>query len=121
MSKKIEVESCMDCRFSATDLYNGKICNLGIEDFGLFFPEKPPANCPLREGAITVRLKGTEPDYKAEVLKVYPDAVCSALSWNLANPFIISESLYGMQLTEPCTSQKDAWKSAYEHIKNNGK
>jgi len=78
MSKTIEVESCMDCRFCATDLYNGVICNLGIGEVGLFYPEEPPANCPLREGAVTVKLKNSEPDYKAEVLKVYPDAYADA-------------------------------------------
>ena len=59
MSKVIEVESCIDCRFSGTDDYNYKICNLGIE-LGLFYLKEPPDNCPLREGAITVALAGSE-------------------------------------------------------------
>ena len=66
MRKTIEVESCLDCRFSARDLYNGVICNLGIGELGLFCPEEPPADCPLREGAVTVKLKDTNPNIKAD-------------------------------------------------------
>ena len=57
MNKHIEIESCMDCRFSSTDAYNVKICNLGIGELGLSFPKVPPTNCPLREGEITIKLK----------------------------------------------------------------
>ena len=60
MSKVIEVESCIDCRFCATDGYNTKICNFGIGELGLFYPKEPPADCPLREGAVTVALARRE-------------------------------------------------------------
>jgi len=116
MSKTIEVESCMDCRFRATDEYNHKICNLGIGELALVLPKEPPADCPLREGSVTVRLKGTEPDYKAEVLKVYPDAVISKLeTWHYSLFSVIRKSC--VPLSYFSTTEQDAWKSAYEHMK----
>jgi hypothetical protein len=120
MSKIIEVESCYGCKFNA--FYNdvkGDVCKLGDFQMPTSWPNTPPpANCPLREGEVTVRLKGTEPDYKAEVLKVYPDAVIRQTPLNIKLGLV---SGHKWIVDKPVRGEINLWKRAYEHIKNNAK
>ena len=79
MSKTMEVESCLDCRFRAIDDHY-HICSLGLRRLGMEIPKEPPLDCPLREGAVMVKLKEAPQMTRAEYLKAVKQAYPKAIS-----------------------------------------
>ena len=120
MSKTMEVESCLDCRFRAIDDHY-HICSLGLRRLGMDIPKEPPADCPLREGAVTVKLKNSEPELTFdEYVKYVTDFDENATVSYFFGTLVCFVPKIDFQ-TYKQNSAFNAWKSAYEQIKNNGK
>ena len=81
--------------------------------------------CPLREGAVTVKLKEAPQMTRAEYLKAvkqaYPKAISSIYTDYNRGGYLIFDRATNTEITPTFQKEMDAWKSAYEHIKNNGK